>query len=346
MQNSKKLQALLFFIIVLVSISFYISEKFSIKNSNLLNTKVEIERPFRPLFSDAPVEDAVLITMVKDEDDIIYENLVWHFALGFRKFVVVDNNSTDKTLELIEKFRKETEKFAKVFLIYDPITEYIQSKIITASYRYAVTVWPETKWIFPVDADEFWIPEKNLTSILSEVPFYINSLVTNKSKHLGVYGEEIDESLPFYQRIKYRQKNIESGLGKIAFRADCIDRIVGQGNHNLVQNYKAVRGLEIRYYPANQLGLHMTEYPYRSVSQTFKKLQNGMKANILAQNKGLISLNNGQHWSSFKEDLEKYGQDAAEKRFKDSLIKPEDSFLDRMNYKEAEEFFRKIISSK
>lgn len=45
--------------------------------------------------------------MVKDEEDVIFENLVWHFCVGFRKFIIVDNNSTDKTRILIEKFQKQ-----------------------------------------------------------------------------------------------------------------------------------------------------------------------------------------------------------------------------------------------
>ena len=104
--------------------------------------------------------------MIKDEDDIIYENLAWHFAVGFRKFILIDNNSSDNTRNLIQKFINETKELATVILIHDPIEEHNQYKLMTAAYRMSHEIWPEAEWIFPVDADEFWIFSKTHQSRL------------------------------------------------------------------------------------------------------------------------------------------------------------------------------------
>lgn len=95
-----------------------------------------------PIFNSKGIEDIVLISMVKNEEDIIFENLVWHYAIGFRKFIIIDNNSTDNTKSIIEKFAALTEKKAIVFLINDKIFEHIQTRIITGSYLFAKSVWP------------------------------------------------------------------------------------------------------------------------------------------------------------------------------------------------------------
>jgi len=72
-------------------------------------------------FTKEGIKNIALITMIKDEDDVIYDNLVWHFCIGFRKFVIIDNNSTDNTRLLVEKFKKQVASNANVVIIDDPI---------------------------------------------------------------------------------------------------------------------------------------------------------------------------------------------------------------------------------
>ncbi|MGI4775503.1 MAG: hypothetical protein ACRYE9_00995, partial [Janthinobacterium lividum] len=39
----------------------------------------------QPIFNSEGINNIALVMMTKDEEDIIYQNLVWHFSLGFRK---------------------------------------------------------------------------------------------------------------------------------------------------------------------------------------------------------------------------------------------------------------------
>lgn len=65
------------------------------------------------------IDRIALISMVKDEDDIIYENLVCHFCIGFHKFIIIDNISTDKT-RFIERFRDQVVEKATEIIVDDP----------------------------------------------------------------------------------------------------------------------------------------------------------------------------------------------------------------------------------
>ena len=45
--------------------------------------------------------------MVKDEDDIIYENLIWHFCIGFPKFIIVDDTDRIAEKKLLNELAKK-----------------------------------------------------------------------------------------------------------------------------------------------------------------------------------------------------------------------------------------------
>jgi len=138
--------------------------------------------------------------MIKDEDDIIFENLVWHFCVGFRKFIIVDNNSTDKTRSLVEKFRTQVMGKATVIIVDDPIVEYIQSQVTTGAMRLANSIWPQVDWIFPVDADEFWYPTTNLRGILSYIPVDKDIIITHPYNHFPINSAENSDFQSHFMR--------------------------------------------------------------------------------------------------------------------------------------------------
>ncbi|MDD5125424.1 hypothetical protein, partial [Methylovulum sp.] len=66
------------------------------------------------------LENVAYISMIKDEEDIIFYNLLWHYELGLRKFFLIDNLSTDKTLQRIKLFEKLFDD-AEIFILHDPV---------------------------------------------------------------------------------------------------------------------------------------------------------------------------------------------------------------------------------
>lgn len=325
------------------------------------NHKVDITHKMNPVFANSSgIDNIALITMVKDEEDIIFENLVWHFCVGFRKFVIVDNNSSDQTKILIEKFAKLTKDKAVVFIIDDPVFPYIQNRIMTGAYHFASSIWPEIEWVFPVDADEFWYTEKDLTQILKNVPEESTAISVLRSEHYadaGFYNFSPDE--PFYVRIPYRVNKLSEKYFKVAIRAGNSSIKISMGNHKisykdksrfarLLNNSDTLAqkfGLpaKIRYASGNMLGLHMTEYHVRSVEHTHRKLYNGMRAVKEGQQKKMVHQESGPLWRSYAQDLEKYGSDAAKVRFEKSFIVPEESVYDPLPVDEAMKLFYEIL---
>jgi glycosyltransferase involved in cell wall biosynthesis len=289
-------------------------------------------------FTKEGIKNIALITMIKDEDDVIYDNLVWHFCIGFRKFVIIDNNSTDNTRLLVEKFKKQVASNANVVIIDDPIIEYIQSQKTTGAMLFAHSIWPKVDWIFPVDADEFWYPNIELRSILNKVPSDIDVILTLQYDHVPIEsGENMSYSGNFYKDIPYRMKYFYGGLGKVALRPD-MDIIIEQGNH-----LASSRTRNLKYYAGNTLGLDMRHFQMRSPHQTEKKYWNGSKANLLAQELGVLAKGNGCHWDSFKEEVREKGiKQSALDRFNNHIRPKESCTEDPLPMDLAHKLFKEI----
>ncbi|MEK6733796.1 MAG: ankyrin repeat domain-containing protein, partial [Pseudomonadota bacterium] len=238
-------------------------------------------------FNKAGVNEVALIEMVKNEADIIFENLVWHFVTGFRKFIIVDNMSTDGTKEKIQEFAKLTKNHAKVFIIEDPLVEYIQSRVTTGSYDFARSIWPEVKWIFPADADEFWIAKKPLSEAISSIPGDIDYI---KSLNIRYRASEdyfsFSNETKFYGKLHYRAYYEPSNLAKIAAKSqNCV--LITQGNHYINEKPDCAVNKIFKEANSNDFGLTTYEFPIRSPYQAHNKYFQGAQANIKAKELGL-----------------------------------------------------------
>jgi glycosyltransferase involved in cell wall biosynthesis len=349
------------FVIALLLGGNYVYQKYLLKKHNL-DITLNLEQKLPVTFSKEAIKDIALIMMIKNEDDIIFENLVWHFAVGFRKFVIVDNASTDNTRQLIDKFVQVTKKHAVVIVVDDPITEYIQSRITTGAYNFARSVWPEVKWIFPVDGDEFWSPETNMAKILAKVPkdsMYVRVIQINYRAADDYFAFGEDE--PFYHKLHYRNKTLQlNSQPKVTVRA-VNNIIIDQGNHGITalscMKTNFLRKILIKLqlmkkhcinsnaFPGDTLGLNMRHFHVRSVKQTHKKYFNGMQANDLAIEKGYLTHGVGVHWSDYKEYLEKYQDQAPNVKFKESFLDKAIAVDDPMPYEQAKEIFEQVISN-
>lgn len=232
-------------------------------------------------FSKEAIDEVALITMIKNEEDIIFENLVWHFALGFRKFIIANHNSTDGTMNIVNNFIKLTKDHASVELINVASSEYVQSETNTASYKLVSLTWPEVKWVFPVDADEFWTVRKPLKTALNMIPDHARAINVLPSRYVPASDYySYDKEASFYDRIHYRHYAVTHG--KVAVQAGCKDLEIVKGNH-----YVESKTSEVLYVYGNDIGLGMVEFQARSPNQVHAKYSNLIKTdsrNPSAQN--------------------------------------------------------------
>ena len=271
------------------------------------------------------IPNAVYISMVKDEEDIIYENLVWHFATGFRKFIIFDNNSNDQTSLLIRKFAKETNGLTTVFIIDDPIVAYDQSKIMTIGYRMAHELWPEVEWFFPVDADEFWIFSQDPKIALDKIPKNIDAVAAIRLRY---YPSEDYATFPleeeFWHKLHYRDSlwreftpdRYQHFMVPKIFLRYSSDFSLATGNHFVI--YKGLFSIpadqeeqtlyhnpiiDVRYDAADKYGIFMREYHMRSIEQTKKKFTNALIAASKVEKNNKTALQPGTHWTNYKHYL-------------------------------------------
>jgi len=172
------------------------------------------------------------LTMVKDESDIIYHNLYYHYGIGIRDFYIIDNGSIDNTLYYLYRFRDERSD-CFVHIESDPSIEYWQYKRINHLANLAHS--NGCTWMFPVDADEFLFENNNLE-------FNIYSWLSQFNHEEG-YIEFLwwyyrmtptcneDEKNPIY-RMCHRDLIQTSALTKVLPKWQTGMEIC-QGNHNL-----------------------------------------------------------------------------------------------------------------
>ncbi len=285
------------------------------------NQRNVLEMPMASVFSTAVWEKAAPILyvcalfMVKNEEDIISSNLCWLYYLGLRRFVIIDNKSTDATRWLIERFR-DSQPDVELLIIDDPIMRHIQSEKTTGIMELAASVWSDCRWAIPVDADEFLVAERGLLGLL-DVPDEVDSLVVPKCYHMLLQSD--DHELQ-YQRNFFKQMPVRTELHrappKILLRLRR-NLIISQGNHFVNSVAQAPQPI---YSSAAELGIFYREFSIRSFAQFKNKVINGGKAIEAAEKLGLNV--GGHHWKSRYAGFVAHGDPWLREKFESEFIQP------------------------
>jgi hypothetical protein len=246
------------------------------------------------------------VTMIKDEADIIHANLAWLFSLGIRRFVVMDNMSTDGTADEVRRFSADHAD-SDLVLLHDPVVAHFQAQKVTVMARLAARRWPDVDWILPVDADEFCIAVRGF-DVLDSVPRDIDALTIPKAVHFldPTTIQEDGNGSPF-ARMPMRSK-LFCVPPKIIARASQ-GLSVEQGNHKCL----APHGFPTRYAGGFAFGFYHREFQTRSFTQFLRKIRNGGTAILAARAAGTEV--GGDHWMDWYRLLSEQGEAAVRRRY-------------------------------
>lgn len=203
----------------------------------------------------------VMSLLVKNEVDVIRENIEYHRKMGVDHFLVIDNASTDGTTDILDEYRQ------KDYLDYRVERgPYSQGEWVTGLARWAFCDF-NADWIINNDADEFWWCD--CANLKIEFALYSKNIQKITARRHNMLPSVSSASSPFYKRMIKRRKVSLNSAGnvlpyKVAGRG-AVDIVVHAGSHDITYSNHAASTLS---------GFEIFHYPYRSHEQLVSKVIN------------------------------------------------------------------------
>jgi glycosyltransferase involved in cell wall biosynthesis len=205
----------------------------------------------------------VMTLLVRDEEDILREQLDFHLANGVDQIVLMDNLSTDGTAEIA----REYERAGYLHYTFQPQDDYAQGRWVTEmAHRASRDLHAD--WIINSDADEFWLPH---AGSLKDALASLGPNATAASAERLNFAARTENGEPFWRRMNVRRTTAVNSLGlplpsKIAHRAGT-DIVVEQGNHRVLVAGEAL--------PSVAAPISILHFPVRSRAQYVNKIVKG-----------------------------------------------------------------------
>jgi glycosyltransferase involved in cell wall biosynthesis len=234
----------------------------------------------------------VMTLLVRDEEDIVADNLDFHLAQGVDEVIVTDNGSVDGTLEILRSY----EARGLVRIIEEPTDDYSQGRWVTRMARMAATELG-ADWVINNDADEFWWPRTgSLRSVFEGLGDDVGAVVGHRTN----FVPRPEDDRPYWERMTLRERESLNPVGKplppkLAHRAHP-EIVVVQGNHR-------IKGPDLGS-ELDDGSIEILHFPMRSYAQFENKIVKGGAA--YARNKELPE-NTGRTWRRLYETWEQGG---------------------------------------
>ena len=230
--------------------------------------------------------------LVRDEEDIVADNLDFHLAQGVDEVIVTDNGSVDGTLEILRSY----EARGLVRIIVEPTDDYSQGRWVTRMARLAATEH-KADWVINNDADEFWWPrEGTLRTLFEGLGDDVGAVVGHRTN----FVPRPEDDRPYWERMTLRERESLNPVGKplppkLAHRAHP-EIVVVQGNHR-------IKGPDVGS-ELDDGSIDILHFPMRSYAQFENKIVKGGRA--YARNKELPE-KTGRTWRRLYETWEQGG---------------------------------------
>lgn len=251
--------------------------------TKLTHALAEIPQSLRP----TPQPQIVMTLLVKNEEEMLAQNLEFHHRMGINAFIITDNNSTDRTPEIIQHYQQLG---WVVEVIEEHATDYEQKRWVDRMVWLAKTKH-HAQWVINADADEFWYAPGG--SSLPQLLAQVNANVL----HCEVRNMLPEANLPWteWSRTVRAVPHPETSYGLSRFSlyvpqaGKVMHRTAGylqisMGNHKV----------KMLPYRKADAGIIVYHYNIRSRQQFMQKMINGGQQ--LEQHK---SKHGGRHWRYF-----------------------------------------------
>lgn len=197
-----------------------------------------------------------LLLLVRDEADIIRDNLEFHFAHGVDFIIVTDNLSRDGTRDILAEY----ERRQNVLVLDEPSETLEQAKWVTRMVHLARSRF-RARWVLAGDADEFWLPRDG-------------SYRTDLARPANVFRAYWVNMLPVEGRPWRRFDRVGDLLaynGRVSKLLCATSGFHGiyQGNHDV----RMIPKIE-----ADSVNVKLYHYPIRTYQQFEKKVVNAGRA--------------------------------------------------------------------
>lgn len=183
----------------------------------------------------------IMTLLVKNEVDIIKDNIDFHLSHGVDFIIATDNNSTDGTRDILSEYEKE----GKLLLIDEKGDDKSQAKWNNKMARIAIDQY-KADAIFHCDADEMWYPisgdlkneifNSNNDVLIADI---VNICLEDKGGQEKFPDDAVFAVINPIISNNYENETKDKNLflfkypSKLIFKTDKGLLEVGQGNHNI-----------------------------------------------------------------------------------------------------------------
>ncbi len=203
----------------------------------------------------------VMTIAVRNEADIIEENLRYHLGAGVDFIIATDHRSEDGTTEILERYERD----GLLHLTRETGEAFLQTEWVTRMARLAATRFG-ADWVINADADEFWWPH---SGTLREVFAARTAGLRRRSRHLASLRTSARQDEAFYERMVVRRAPAHDPAdpycanAKVAHRASD-GATVARGNHDVEGEGLALLRdwvpFEVLHFPIRSRGHLLDKY--------------------------------------------------------------------------------------
>lgn len=234
----------------------------------------------------------VMTMVVRDEKDIIRENILFHQACGVDFFIVLDHNSKDGTTQILKEFESK----GILYYMHRDDSYIQQSKWVTMMARMAKTKY-NADWVINNDADEFYFPkDRDIKKAIGFVGKRLNLFAVKRHNFVLLS----DNNGYFYENMIYREtdsQNLKGGIlhPKVIHRGSK-NIIVCEGGHeikNLTNPLLSRILIKLRLLKYNDIPIEIFHFPNRDKIQVYRKIyqQNKRFKNVPEIGDKLLNMN-------------------------------------------------------